>query len=710
MTENIKQNGKEPAELSFQRRATQPMSGGIYQWWFGRDIDESEIYPWWSPQRDNDLRYFWKREGNDILQGAISSLVKWGKTMPWVLEGPKRSIPKYQEMLAQSELGAGWSDLISKTLVDYYTQDKGATWELIGEGEADGPLKGPVLGIAHLDSQYVQPTGDAVYPILFANPKDNHTHKIHTTRVVRIVDMPDPDESKLGIGFCAVSRVIASSQILLKLSRYKNEKLSDLPEAGLLLLNNILPGQWDDVHAEHERGRRKLGHQVWNQVMTLFSIDPEKEAKATFVSFANLPEGFDEQQAISTYINMVALAFGVDAREFWPVSSGSMGTGKETEVMALKARGKGKGDIISAIERAINWYTLPENIHFSFDAQDDDEDKRRAEINATKVSTIMSMWKPESKAQEIEPVVSALEIRQMLADEVDYFKEEFLEVDITEEEEVTDTEREEKWKIDNKGSLGLPQKRFKSFDLVMQKVEKNFRDGKISLDQLIDYRRTVLEDEKYNACHNQSDGRFCSTGALASGEGVINVPRKTPQAEYRRATGYASADKLDDELRAAYNLPDNCKKWPPDACDSIRSYTEEYYADINYALRQGNPIEEGSIVGRNIEGLDEAFKRAPNVPENLIVNRGIPSSVIAGLNKGDVFQDKGFVSTTISPKTQFGNTQVEIRVPKGSKGIYVASISAYDTEYELLLNRGTKFRVVDTNPPGNAHMILEVVL
>lgn len=489
--EDIKQNGKPPTELSFQRRATQD-TGGIYQWWFGRPIDDNEVPGWWSPDRDLALRKFWKRQGNDILQGAISSLTKWGKTMPWTLEGPKRTIPKYQQMLAQAELGKGWADLISKTLIDYYTQDKGATWELIGEGEPDGPLQGPVLGVAHLDSQHVQPTGDLVYPILFNNPKDGLPHKIHTTRVVRIVDMPDPDESMFNIGFCAVSRVISSSSILLKLSQYKNEKLSDMPEAGLLLLNNIMTHQWDDAVANHERGRRKLGHEIWSNIMTLFSLDPTQPATANFVNFAQIPEGFDELTATNLYVNIVALSFGVDPREFWPVSGGPLGTAKETEVMSQKAKGKGKGDIVQLIERAINWYILPENVNFHFDAQNDEEDKLRAEINDLKVDTIMKMWKPESISQGTEIPVSALEIRQMLADNIDYFKEDFLLVDITEEEELTDTEREAKWFVDNKGSMWSARSRHKVVDIVMAMAEKNYKEGRISLEQLVDFKLSEM--------------------------------------------------------------------------------------------------------------------------------------------------------------------------------------------------------------------------
>ena len=43
--------------------------------------------------------------------------------------------------------------------------------------------------------------------------------------------MPSPNELMNDVGFCAVSRVIGSSEILLKLNTYKNEKLDDLPEA-----------------------------------------------------------------------------------------------------------------------------------------------------------------------------------------------------------------------------------------------------------------------------------------------------------------------------------------------------------------------------------------------------------------------------------------------------------------------------------------------
>lgn len=501
--DDIKQNGKDIAELSIQRRAEANPTAGVYSWWFSRADDGLAISPWWSEQRDLELREFWRREGNDILQGAVSSMVKKFKAMSWVVEGPNRVANKFQALLSEAEFGAGWGTLLGKTLEDYHTQDKGAFWELIGAGKIDGPISGPVLGVAHLDAQFCQLTGDPVYPVIFNNSKDGKPHKLHASRVCHLVDMPSPNEIMNGIGFCAVSRVIASSQVLLKLAQYKNEKLSDLPEAGLLLLNNVLPHQFEDAQANHQRGRRKLGQELWSNIMTLFSLDPSQPASAELISFASLPEAFNELESTNIYVNIVALAFGVDVREFWPMTSGALGSARESEVMAQKAKGKGIGDVISTLERAVNWRILPESVNFRFDFQDDEEDKLKADINKIKTETIMMMFQSKGNDPAMaEPPVTRMEIRQMLANSVpEYFKEEFLEFDVTDETEVTDTEREDKSdrvSIDNKGRVKSFRRLKQRTDDVLAMAEKNYRDGRIGLDDLLEFRLGMKLDDRGN--------------------------------------------------------------------------------------------------------------------------------------------------------------------------------------------------------------------
>lgn len=506
MSDNgTKQQNTTVEELSFQQRIDETQGGGFGGvFYFSKQAGvEDVIAPWWSPARDRDLREFTWQTGNDILQGAVSSMIKKIKATNWYLEGGDRIVNRYQTLLSEAEFGQGWGTFLSKFLIDYLTQDKGAFAELIGEGDPMGPINGPVLGIAHLDSGLCQLTGDPTYPVLFYSTKSDKPHALHATRVAHMVDMPSPIEAYYGTGFCAVSRVISSSQVLLKLQTYKNEKLSDLPPAGLLLLNNILPQRWDDARADYRQERRRRGQELWTNVMTLFGLDPAQPTTAEFLSFADLPEHFNERDSLELYINVLALAFGVDVREFWPISAGNLGTATETEVMHQKAKGKGPGEIYSSIERLINWMILPPNVTFGFDFKDDEEDYQRAQINELKTKTIMSMYNVKTStggAVESEPPVSRLELRQMLADNVEYFPEEFLQVDMTEEVEVTDTEREKmtgrRVKMYRDGSK-QPSKRklTENFDRVIDLVEQNYKAGLIDLDQVIDFRIGELLDE-----------------------------------------------------------------------------------------------------------------------------------------------------------------------------------------------------------------------
>lgn len=447
-------SAEELAELSVQQRTVPLPTGGATAMWFVRQSDEGDIAPWWSSQRDAELRVFWRQTGNDILQGAVSSMIKKFKSMNWVVEGPERVAKRYQDVLANAEFEKGWGALLSPVIEDYLVTDKGAFIEVLGKGDASGAIEGPALGLAHMDSGRCTLTGDLEYPVLFSNVKTDKPHKIHHSRVIHLVDMPSPNEAMNGVGFSSVSRVVASSQVLLKLARYKNEKLSDLPEAGLLILNNIVPKQWEDAQAGHQKERRRLGHAIWSNVMALFSVDPSKPASANLVSFANLPDSFDERSATEVYINIVALAFGVDVREFWPMSAGPLGTAQETQIQHQKAKGKGIGDLITGIERAINWKVLPESATFRFDFTDDEEDLTKAQIDDQRTRTIMSMWKPDPTTGS--PVTQA-EIRQMLADNVDYFPEEFLETDVTDETQATDVDKKmverygKKVKVDQDG-------------------------------------------------------------------------------------------------------------------------------------------------------------------------------------------------------------------------------------------------------------------
>jgi hypothetical protein len=299
-------------------------------------------------------------------------------------------------------------------------------------------------------------------------------------------------------GFCGVSRVIGSSEILLKINRYKNEKLNDLPEAGLLLFNNVLPQRWNDAKADYNRETRRLGQEHWRNIMTMFGLDPAQPASAELISFANLPEAFNELESTNTYATILALAFGVDVREFWPITGGALGSAAESLVMHQKARGKGVGEVIGMIERILNWKVMPDSATFAFDFKDDDEDLLSAEIDEKRTDTIMKMW----TGDDLGPV-NRFEIRQMLADNVSYFKDDFLMIDATDEEDATDNEIAKQFgglaQIDRWGDIKrIARRRLVKPELTdaVAVAAENYRKGMITAETVAEFALGEMISER----------------------------------------------------------------------------------------------------------------------------------------------------------------------------------------------------------------------
>lgn len=131
-------------------------------------------------------------------------------------------------------------------------------------------------------------------------------------------------------------------------------------------------------------------------------------------------------------------------------------------------------------------------------------------------------------------------------------------------------------------------------------------------------------------------------------------------------------------------------------CDSLVGYTGRDYGPINKVLRGQKSTTP--VIDAKIAALDKNFNEAPLVPKNIEVYRSLRTTVVQDLKPGDVFQDKGFISTTIGKgavKPVDTESRMTIRVPKGTKGIYVQEISEFPGEMEMLLNRGTKFKILE---------------
>jgi len=369
-------------EASIQQRATDEnlySSASILSWL----VRAGEIVaPWWSRRRDLELRNFWM--GSDHLSGAVYTLRTKVTTLPFQViprdmsvRAHTRAADRFEQILHNSEFGEGWSVAVGRFVEDVLTTDNGGFMEVIGEGDADGPIIGPALGVAHLDSTRCQRTSNPEFPVLYEDT-GGRLYKLHYTRVIAMSQMTSPNVSMRGVGFCAISRCLHTGQNLTDIAVYKQEKLGSRPPRQMLVGSNI---SGEEIASAFRVAEMQMDNAGLGRYAKIVAIgNKAKDIRIDTKDLASVPDGFDEEKAVTLGMFTIALAFGVDARELWPASS-SGATKADAMIQHLKARGKAFGSLINNIEDAINRKVLPAYLRLQFDQQDDEQDANRAEIN-----------------------------------------------------------------------------------------------------------------------------------------------------------------------------------------------------------------------------------------------------------------------------------------------------------------------------------------
>lgn len=140
--------------------------------------------------------------------------------------------------------------------------------------------------------------------------------------------------------------------------------------------------------------------------------------------------------------------------------------------------------------------------------------------------------------------------------------------------------------------------------------------------------------------------------------------------------------------------------------NAVVRYTGSAYERMNGYLRAAGSIDESDAIKSLIKQCQAALKKA-SLPEETIVRRGSEYNMLQELgidvteaNKdkiiGGIVQDLGFMSTSPDATGGFsGSIEYVIKVPQGSQAMYVAPISSFYSEQELLINCGGKFMVDD---------------
>lgn len=357
---------------------------------------------WGDARRDSQLRDLWKSDS--ILAGAMSSMTQKMISLGWTVSGSRNRARRLSRVLFTANDGRGYSDFISKFTQDFLSCDRGAFIEL-GQDDLDN-----VAGIWNIDALDMVPRRNPDFPFWYLGGTESPT-KVAWRDAVNVMSMPSPSDHGVQSGFCAISRAARAARLLIALYKYDADKLSNMPPQGLALISGMTERQVLDALKKYKMSLEQREQQLYPGVLWLASMTGNLDAK--LVPFATLPDSFSRQEVIQIYVYTLALDFGVDAREFWPAAIAGA-TRADALVQAMKAKGKGPGELISVTERAINSRIAPEGTVFRFDFQDDEEDSLKAELDLNRAKVITELYTEPLRAGG-QPLVSLEEGREMLA-------------------------------------------------------------------------------------------------------------------------------------------------------------------------------------------------------------------------------------------------------------------------------------------------------
>lgn len=156
--------------------------------------------------------------------------------------------------------------------------------------------------------------------------------------------------------------------------------------------------------------------------------------------------------------------------------------------------------------------------------------------------------------------------------------------------------------------------------------------------------------------------------------------------------------------------------------ESLSSYCRSGHKDINAKLRgikDHKYRDSDDVIDKETKDMDSIFNKIKKSPlsNNITIFRGQQlTNEIASLKPGDIYQDPGFMSTSLLSregeafsKKSNQSLMMEIQVPKDTKVVLPWSLERGRLEEaEVILNRDTKLEVVSVDKENNK-MVFKII-
>jgi hypothetical protein len=327
--------------------------------------------------RDAMLRKFYKSES--ILLSTVGVVAERDAGFEWKLQGPDRMVKIAHQMLNKVNFGKGMRNFIIQWDIDRLTQDKGAFTEII-RADATDP-NSVCIGLSNLDAAKCMLTGNPLYPVIYTDAQGT-LHKLPYWRVWHSTDLPTSEEARNGMQICAVSRVLSMAQLRRDIVQTDKEKASGQFQKALHIIGGIDQSETQTALDQTKQNAQQAGLTRYSQPAMVFAHRPDAKISHEVIEFASMPDGFDREKYVKEYITVIAMGFQTDYQELAPLPGGNIGTGAQSETLDKKSKAKGPANFRKDYAHMMNNAgIIPPSVEFSWEIDDADEDKTRADTS-----------------------------------------------------------------------------------------------------------------------------------------------------------------------------------------------------------------------------------------------------------------------------------------------------------------------------------------
>lgn len=349
------------------------------------------VAPWWSRRRDAQLKILAK--DSDFFQGAQYKVAAKLTDVPFSVQPRDPSIKSHRKqaedytisLVEGSELGQGWGTFLPKFLNSLWTQDNGTFAEVIGDGDPEGPIKGPALGLKVLDPARCTRTSNPLYPVIY-HATSGKRFRYHYTRIIFTSQQPDPAEEMLNIGFCWLSRAINAVQNLIDIGVFKQEKLGSRPQRRMIVGKGVEAMEIWDAFRRAELQMDAQGLRRYAKSVVIGGLTKDDSVETIDLVTAN--DLSDEEIMTDIGVYVLAMTGGFPPRWIWPATTtGATKADAESQHLAGISSG---GQILHDLAYMLGGSDkgtshnvgrfLPSHLKLVFDYQDDQEDANKANV------------------------------------------------------------------------------------------------------------------------------------------------------------------------------------------------------------------------------------------------------------------------------------------------------------------------------------------